>query len=74
MGATIGVAMEAGLLEFGDAEGAIKLVQEVGKGTPMGRILGSGTAKAFGVVRALVVKGQALPAYDPRAVKGIGVT
>ncbi len=77
MGATIGVAMEAGLLEFGDAEGAIKLVQEVGQGTPMGRILGSGTAgtaKAFGVERAPVVKGQALPAYDPRAVKGIGVT
>jgi aldehyde:ferredoxin oxidoreductase len=77
MGVTIGVAMDAGLLAFGDAQGAIKLVHEVGKGTPMGRILGSGaavTAKAFGIERAPVVKGQALPAYDPRAVKGIGVT
>jgi len=77
MGATIGVAMEAGLCNFGDAEGAIKLVEEVGKGTPLGRILGGGaalTAKAFGIERAPVVKGQAMPAYDPRAVKGIGVT
>lgn len=77
MGATIGVAMEAGLLKFGDAQGAIKLVKEVGQGTPLGRILGSGaavTGKVFGVERVPVVKGQAMPAYDPRAVQGIGVT
>ncbi|MCK8602970.1 aldehyde ferredoxin oxidoreductase C-terminal domain-containing protein [Desulfoferrobacter suflitae] len=77
MGATIGVAMEAGLLKFGDAEGAINLLHEVGKGTPLGRILGNGaavTGKVFGVERVPVVKGQALPAYDPRAVQGVGVT
>jgi len=28
----------------------------------------------FGVEKVPVVKGQALPAYDPRAVQGIGVT
>lgn len=77
MGAAIGVAMEAGVAKFGDAEAAINLVKEVGKGTYLGRILGNGTAftaKAFGVERAPVVKGQAMPAYDPRAIKGIGVT
>ena len=77
MGVTIGVAMEAGLLKFGDADGAINLVKEVGQGTPLGRILGSGaatTARAYGIERAPVVKGQGMPAYDPRAVKGIGVT
>lgn len=77
MGATIGVAMEAGLAKFGDSEAAINLVAEVGKGTPLGRILGSGaavTGKVFGVERVPVVKGQAMPAYDPRAVQGIGVT
>jgi len=77
MGVTIGVAMEAGLIEFGDAEGAIGLVEEVGKGSYIGRILGNGaalTAKAFGIEKAPVVKGQAFPAYDPRSVKGIGVT
>ena len=76
-GVTIGVAMEAGLLKFGDADAAIKLVKEIGQGTPLGRIIGSGaavTGKVFGVERVPVVKGQAMPAYDPRAVEGIGVT
>jgi len=77
MGTTIAVAMEAGIAEFGDAEAAINLVKEVGEGTPLGRILGSGaavTGKVFGVERVPVVKGQAMPAYDPRGVQGIGVT
>jgi aldehyde:ferredoxin oxidoreductase len=77
MGATIGVAMEAGLAKFGDAEAAIRLVKEVGKGTDLGRILGNGaavTGKVFGIERVPVVKSQAMPAYDPRAVQGIGVT
>ncbi len=77
MGATIGVAMEAGLIQFGDREGAINLLKEVGKGTPLGRILGNGaavTGQVFGVERVPVVKRQAMPAYDPRAVQGIGVT
>jgi len=77
MGATIAVAMEAGVAQFGDAKAVIKLVKEVGKGTPLGKILGSGaavTGKVFGVERVPVVKGQAMPAYDPRAVQGIGVT
>ncbi len=77
MGATIGVAMEAGLAQFGDAQAAIDLLKQVGEGTPLGRILGSGaavTGKVFGVERVPVVKGQSMPAYDPRAVKGIGVT
>jgi aldehyde:ferredoxin oxidoreductase len=77
MGATIGVAMEGGLANFGDAQAAINLVKEVGAGTPLGKILGSGaavTGQVLGVERVPVVKKQALPAYDPRAVQGIGVT
>ncbi len=77
MGATFAVAMEGGLLEFGDGEGVLKLLEEVKKGTPLGRILGNGaavTGKVLGVERVPVVKGQAMPAYDPRAAKGIGVT
>jgi aldehyde:ferredoxin oxidoreductase len=77
VGVAVGVAMEGGLLPFGDGAGAIRLVKEVGQGTPMGRIIGSGagiTGKAFGVERVPVVKNQALPAYDPRGVQGIGVT
>ena len=77
IGVALGVAMEAGLLKFGDSKGAIALIQEIGKASPMGRILGAGaaiTGKVFGVRRVPVVKGQAIPAYDPRAVKGQGVT
>ncbi len=77
MGCAIGVAMAGGLKAFGDAEGAIELMHEVGAGTPLGRILGNGasvTGQAFGVDQVPVVKRQSLPAYDPRAVKGIGVT
>jgi aldehyde:ferredoxin oxidoreductase len=77
IGATIGVAMEAGLVKFGDAKGAIELVKEIGKGSALGRVLGSGaliTGKVYGITRVPVVKGQALPAYDPRGIQGIGVT
>ena len=77
MGATIAVAMEGGIARFGDAAAAISLLQEVGKGTYLGRILGNGagvTGKVFGVERVPVVKNQSMPAYDPRAVQGIGVT
>jgi len=76
-GTTLGVAMEAGVIPFGDGKKAIGLVHEMGKATLMGRLLGGGTAftaKAFGVVRVPTVKGQSMPAYEPRAVKGIGIT
>jgi aldehyde:ferredoxin oxidoreductase len=76
-GTTIAVAMEAHVIPFGDGKGAINMVHEIGKGTHLGRILGSGTATAgrvFGLTRIPVVKGQSMPAYEPRAVKGIGIT
>ncbi len=76
-GTTLAVAMEGGLAEFGDGKKAIEMLHEMGKGTPLGRILGAGTATAarvLGVTRVPVVKGQSMPAYEPRAVKGIGIT
>jgi aldehyde:ferredoxin oxidoreductase len=75
-GAAIGVAMESGVIPFGDLEGAKDLVRQIGKATPLGRILGNGakfTGQAFGNPRIPVTKGQAMPAYDPRALKGNGV-
>jgi len=76
-GTALAVAMEAGVIPFGGGKKAIRLVKEMGKGTPLGRILGGGTAftgKAYGVTRVPTVKGQSMPAYEPRAVKGIGIT
>jgi aldehyde:ferredoxin oxidoreductase len=75
-GNTIAIAMEGGLLKFGDAAGAKKLLAEVRTGSPLGRIIGNGgafTARALGVTRVPAVKGQCMPAYEPRAVKGIGI-
>jgi aldehyde:ferredoxin oxidoreductase len=76
-GGTLAVAMEGGVAKFGDGRKAIGLLHEIGRGTPMGRILGSGATvagKVFGVARVPSVKGQNMPAYEPRAIKGIGVT
>jgi aldehyde:ferredoxin oxidoreductase len=75
---TFAVAMEAGVLNFGDGKEVCRMLkEEIGRGTPLGRILGSGAAgvgRLYGLTRVPVVKDQGIPAYDPRAVKGIGVT
>ncbi|MGE4544776.1 MAG: aldehyde ferredoxin oxidoreductase C-terminal domain-containing protein [Pedobacter sp.] len=74
----IGVAMDADILPWGDGEEAYRLInEEIRQGTPLGRILGNGAGsvgKAYGVSRVPVVKNQAISAYDPRTIKGFGVT
>lgn len=77
IGAALGVAAEAGLMEFGDAKRAMELISEISQGTSLGRVLGNGAAVAgrvLGVGRVPAVKGQAMAGYDPRAIKGTGVT
>ncbi len=77
MGAALAVYMESGAIEFGDAEGALEALKQVGSGTQVGTALGNGAEAVgvtFGVDRIPVVKHQALPAYDPRPIQGIGVT
>jgi aldehyde:ferredoxin oxidoreductase len=78
MGNTIAVAMEGGVIPWGDGQAAIDLMKRVyDPNDYLGRIIGNGaafTGEALGVDRVPVVKRQALPAYDPRAVKGVGVT
>ena len=74
----MGVAMEGGVLEFGDGAGICRILREdITKGTSLGRIIGNGAGsvgRAFGLTRVPVVKNQAIPAYDPRAIKGMGIT
>jgi aldehyde:ferredoxin oxidoreductase len=77
MGAALGLAMEAGLADFGDVERALALLSQVEEGTVVGRMLGNGaevTGRVLGLERIPVARGQAFPAYDPRALKGNGVT
>jgi aldehyde:ferredoxin oxidoreductase len=77
IGGAIGVAMEAGLLAWGDGKAALSLVREIGKATDPGSMIGNGcrfTGEKLGVKRIPHVKGQCLSAYDPRGLKGVGVT
>ncbi|MBW2420026.1 MAG: aldehyde ferredoxin oxidoreductase [Deltaproteobacteria bacterium] len=76
-GAALAVYMDSGGLEFGDAEGAKRILREIAEGTELGRTIGDG-ALAIGRKRKHhripTVKGQALPAWDPRPLKAAGVT
>jgi len=77
IGAALGVLTETGHFEFGDKEKALGLIDEIGRGSTLGMILGHGvvtTCRVFGIARVPAVKGQAIPAHDARALKGIGVT
>jgi aldehyde:ferredoxin oxidoreductase len=77
IGGAIAVAMEAGLLAWGDGKAALGLVKEIGKATDRGLMIGNGcrfTGEKLGVKRIPHVKGQCLSAYDPRGLKGVGVT
>ena len=70
------VAMEAGVIKLGDGKAAIDLLKKIGTNDPIGRILGMGAlgvGNAYGVTRVAHAKGQSLPPYDPRPIKGIGV-
>jgi aldehyde:ferredoxin oxidoreductase len=77
IGGAIAVAMEAGLLAWGDGKAALSLVKEIGKTADRGLMIGNGckfTGEKLGVKRIPQVKGQCLSAYDPRGLKGLGVT
>ncbi|MCS7233582.1 MAG: aldehyde ferredoxin oxidoreductase [Synergistetes bacterium] len=76
IGGVLGVAIDAGLAKFGDEKSCMVLLDEIRKGSVLGRVLGNGveiTGKVLGVYRVPVAKGQGIPGYDPRALKGNGV-
>ncbi|RQD68429.1 MAG: aldehyde ferredoxin oxidoreductase [Tindallia sp. MSAO_Bac2] len=76
-GGAIAIAMEAGVIDFGDGKGALELLDEVYEQTWLGKIIASGgrrTGEVLGVRRIPTCKSQIIPAYDPRAIKGLGVT
>ena len=76
-GAALAIYMESGGLEWGDAEGAKRILREISEGTELGQMIGNGavaTGKKRGVKRIPATKGQAIPAWDPRPLKATGVT
>lgn len=77
LGATLGVAMEAGLAAFGDVEFMTAALNDIRCGNERGRILAQGAARAglvFGVARVPVIKKQAISAYDPRVIEVTGIS
>jgi len=77
MGCALGVALDEGLGKFGDEASCMSLLNEIRRNTVVGRMLGNGalvTGEVLGSSRIPVAKGQGFPGYDPRALKGNGVT
>lgn len=77
IGGALALFMEAGKLDWGDGPGALTLVKEIAGGTDTGIMLGNGglyTGQALKVERIPHVKGRVLAGYDPRVLKGTGVT
>ena len=65
------------LPRFGDGVRAAEIVQEISEGTELGKLVGNGAVavgKALNIQHVPVVKNQAMSAYDPRVIKGTGVT
>jgi aldehyde:ferredoxin oxidoreductase len=76
-GVALAVAMDAGYKKFDDGQAALDMLEEIGCGTKMGRVLGDGPAavgRYFKHLRIPAVKNQSIAAYDPRAMQGNGVT
>ena len=77
IGGSLGVAAEAGLMRWGSEEDAQKLIDEIRAGTELGHVLGDGAVsvgKKYNIERVPAVKGQTMSAYEPRSIKGTGVT
>jgi len=72
-----GDAIDEGLA-WADVDGMIKTIEDIAYArTERGKILGQGTAAAAKQLGhpdlAMSVKGMAIPAYDPRGLKGMGI-
>jgi aldehyde:ferredoxin oxidoreductase len=64
-------------LEWGDHQAMVAMVTKIAEREGIGDVLAGGTergAKHFGHPEiAMTVKGMAIPAYDPRGIKGMGL-
>ncbi|WP_293177427.1 aldehyde ferredoxin oxidoreductase C-terminal domain-containing protein [Oceanithermus sp.] len=77
LGATLGVAMDAGLGAWGSLDFVERVVEALRTGSEEGRRYAQGAARlgrALGHGRVPVVRDQGISAYDPRVVEGTGVT
>ncbi len=76
-GAAIAALMDAGEMQWGDAEAAKKLFDEIAAGSDLGKAIGNGAVavgKRTGHKRIPHSRNQAIPAWDPRPLKATGIT
>lgn len=76
-GGALAVAMEAGKLPWGDHDAAIALLEQIDKGAELATDVANGAAHTgakYGVARIPTVKGQCVPAWEPRTLKPTGIT
>ena len=76
-GGAIGLAMDCGALQFGDAEAALALLDKVDKGDPLAETIGRGVVavgKRFNAERVPAIRGQGVPAWEPRTLNATGIT
>jgi aldehyde:ferredoxin oxidoreductase len=62
---------------WGDAAGMVAITTQIATRSGVGKVLAEGTAgvgEHYGHPEiAMTVKGQAIPAYDPRGLRGMGI-
>jgi aldehyde:ferredoxin oxidoreductase len=72
-----GYTKDEGKLEWGDPDGMVNAAEMIGKREGFGDVMAEGanaTAAYFGHPElAMTCKGQGIPAYDPRGIKGEGL-
>jgi len=76
-GGAMALAMDCGALAFGDADGAIALLDKVDKGDTLAETIGRGVVavgKHFNATRIPAIRGQGVPAWEPRTLNASGIT
>jgi len=76
-GGAMGLAMECGALAFGDGDAAIALLDKVDKGDPLAEAIGRGVVavgRYFKAERVPAIRGQGVPAWEPRTLNATGIT
>jgi aldehyde:ferredoxin oxidoreductase len=76
-GGAIAMAMDCGALAFGDADAAIALLDKVDRGDPLAETIGRGVVavgKRFNAERIPAIRGQGVPAWEPRTLNATGIT
>ncbi len=77
LGVTMGVAMDAGEVPWGDAKRVFETLGEIKQGSELGKQYGNGVChlgEDLNVKRIPHVKGQGISGYDPRVFKAMSIT